>query len=44
MGRSQLSVFTPELLQAAAAKFTTEQGLRRAIVKRRQNDTQRKEK
>jgi diguanylate cyclase (GGDEF)-like protein len=31
MGRSQLSVFTPELLQAAAAKFTTEQGLRRAI-------------
>ena len=31
MGRSQLSVFTPELLEAAAAKFTTEQGLRRAI-------------
>ena len=31
MGRSQLSIFTPELLQAAAAKFTTEQGLRRAI-------------
>jgi diguanylate cyclase (GGDEF)-like protein len=31
MGRSQLSVFTPELLLAAAAKFTTEQGLRRAI-------------
>ena len=31
MGRSQLSVFTPELLAAAAAKFTTEQGLRRAI-------------
>jgi len=31
MGRSQLSVFTPELLQAAAAKFTTEQGLRRAV-------------
>ncbi len=31
MGRSQLSVFTPELLQAAAAKFNTEQGLRRAI-------------
>ena len=31
MGRSQLSVFTPELLHAAAAKFTTEQGLRRAI-------------
>jgi diguanylate cyclase (GGDEF)-like protein len=31
MGRSQLSVFTPELLEAAAAKFTVEQGLRRAI-------------
>lgn len=31
MGRSQLSVFTPELLHAVAAKFTTEQGLRRAI-------------
>ncbi len=31
MGRSQLSVFTPELIEAAAAKFTTEQGLRRAI-------------
>ncbi len=31
MGRSQLSVFTPELLKAAAAKFTVEQGLRRAI-------------
>ncbi len=31
MGRSQLSVFTPELLEAAAVKFTTEQGLRRAI-------------
>jgi diguanylate cyclase (GGDEF)-like protein len=31
LGRSQLSVFTPELVQAAAAKFTTEQGLRRAI-------------
>ena len=31
MGRSQLAVFTPELLQLAAAKFTTEQGLRRAI-------------
>lgn len=31
MGRSQLSVFTPELLQAAESKFTTEQGLRRAI-------------
>jgi len=31
LGRSQLSMFTPELLEAAAAKFTTEQGLRRAI-------------
>jgi diguanylate cyclase (GGDEF)-like protein len=31
LGRSQLSIFTPELLKAAAAKFTTEQGLRRAI-------------
>jgi diguanylate cyclase (GGDEF)-like protein len=31
LGRSQLSVFTPELLEAAAAKFSTEQGLRRAI-------------
>jgi diguanylate cyclase (GGDEF)-like protein len=30
-GRSQLSIFTPELLEAAAAKFTVEQGLRRAI-------------
>ena len=31
LGRSQLAVFTPELLQAAAAKFTIEQGLRRAL-------------
>jgi diguanylate cyclase (GGDEF)-like protein len=31
MGRSQLSIFTPELLKAAAAKFTMEQGLRRAV-------------
>jgi diguanylate cyclase (GGDEF)-like protein len=31
LGRSQLSVFTPELIEAASAKFTTEQGLRRAI-------------
>jgi diguanylate cyclase (GGDEF)-like protein len=31
LGRSQLSVFTPELVAAAAAKFTTEQGLRRAV-------------
>jgi predicted signal transduction protein with EAL and GGDEF domain len=31
LGRSQLSMFTPELLESAAAKFSTEQGLRRAI-------------
>jgi diguanylate cyclase (GGDEF)-like protein len=31
LGRSQLSMFTPELVEAAAAKFTAEQGLRRAI-------------
>ncbi|HEY6457735.1 MAG TPA: EAL domain-containing protein [Steroidobacteraceae bacterium] len=31
LGRSQLSVFTPDLLDLAAAKFATEQGLRRAI-------------
>ena len=31
LGRSQLSVFTPELLDAAVAKFATEQGLRRAV-------------
>jgi diguanylate cyclase (GGDEF)-like protein len=31
LGRSQLAVFTPELLAAAAAKFTTEQRLRHAI-------------
>jgi diguanylate cyclase (GGDEF)-like protein len=30
-GRSQLSMFSPELLDAAAAKFATEQGLRRAV-------------
>ena len=30
LGRSQLSVYTPELLAEAAAKFTTEQGLRRS--------------
>jgi diguanylate cyclase (GGDEF)-like protein len=30
-GRSQLSIFSPELLEAAAAKFATEQGLRRAV-------------
>jgi diguanylate cyclase (GGDEF)-like protein len=31
MGRAQLSMFTPDLLKAAEAKFSTEQGLRRAI-------------
>jgi diguanylate cyclase (GGDEF)-like protein len=31
LGRSQLNVFTPDLLDVAAAKFTTEQGLRRAV-------------
>ncbi len=31
MGRSQLSVFTPDLLTTAAVNFATEQGLRRAI-------------
>jgi diguanylate cyclase (GGDEF)-like protein len=31
MGRSQLAVFTPELLETAARKFTIEQCLRRAI-------------
>ncbi|MEX2151125.1 MAG: EAL domain-containing protein [Steroidobacteraceae bacterium] len=30
-GRSQLSMFSPELLDAATAKFATEQGLRRAV-------------
>jgi len=30
-GRSHLRVFSPELLEAAAAKFATEQGLRRAV-------------
>ena len=30
-GRSQLAIFTPELLEAATRKFTTEQGLRRAL-------------
>ena len=33
LGRSQLAMFTPALLDAAAAKFATEQGLRRAIVR-----------
>ena len=31
MGRSQLSVFRPELLEAASSKFAIEQGLRRAL-------------
>jgi diguanylate cyclase (GGDEF)-like protein len=31
LGRSQLAIFTPELLATASAKFTIEQGLRRAI-------------
>jgi len=31
LGRSQLSVFTPELLVAATSRFSTEQGLRRAV-------------
>jgi diguanylate cyclase (GGDEF)-like protein len=34
LGRSQLALFTPELLETASAKFATEQKLRRAI----QND------
>jgi len=31
LGRSQLSVFRPQLLEEAASRFSTEQGLRRAI-------------
>ncbi|MGA2777237.1 MAG: EAL domain-containing protein [Steroidobacteraceae bacterium] len=31
LGRSQLAMFTPALLAAATSKFSTEQGLRRAI-------------
>jgi len=31
LGRSQLNVFSPDLLELAASKFTTEQGLRRAL-------------
>jgi diguanylate cyclase (GGDEF)-like protein len=31
LGRSQLSVFAPDLLEAAETRFKTEQGLRRAI-------------
>ena len=30
-GRSRVRMFSPELLEAAAAKFATEQGLRRAV-------------
>jgi diguanylate cyclase (GGDEF)-like protein len=30
-GRSRVRIFSPELLEAAAAKFATEQGLRRAV-------------
>jgi diguanylate cyclase (GGDEF)-like protein len=33
-GRSQLAVFTSELIESAAARFATEQGLRRAIDRR----------
>jgi len=31
LGRSQLNVYTPDLLAAAATRFSTEQGLRRAL-------------
>ena len=31
LGRSQLSVFSRDLFEAAASRFTTEQGLRRAV-------------
>jgi diguanylate cyclase (GGDEF)-like protein len=31
LGRSQLAVFTPQLIETAATRFATEQGLRRAI-------------
>jgi diguanylate cyclase (GGDEF)-like protein len=31
LGRSQVAVFTPELIESAASRFTTEQGLRRAL-------------
>jgi diguanylate cyclase (GGDEF)-like protein len=31
LGRSQLALFTPELLQAAAERFSTEQGVRHAV-------------
>ena len=31
LGRSRLAVFTPELIESAAARFSIEQGLRRAL-------------
>jgi diguanylate cyclase (GGDEF)-like protein len=31
LGRSQLALFTPQLIETAATRFTTEQGLRRAL-------------
>jgi diguanylate cyclase (GGDEF)-like protein len=31
LGRNQLAMFTPELLEAATRKFTTEQGIRHAL-------------
>jgi diguanylate cyclase (GGDEF)-like protein len=31
LGRSRLALFTPELIESAAARFTIEQGLRRAL-------------
>lgn len=34
LGRSRLAVFTPELIESAAARFATEQGLRRALAQR----------
>jgi len=34
LGRSRLAVFTPELFESAAARFATEQGLRRALAER----------
>ncbi len=33
LGRSQLSIYSPDLLEAASAKFAVEQGLRRALEK-----------
>ncbi len=33
LGRSQLSMYSPDLLEAATAKFAVEQGLRRALEK-----------